>query len=154
MRARLIAVVAVGLLFLGSSAAYGAWSQGAPVGSGGPVVTGTFDLGATWLPAQTLSLAGMYPSEKRTGVLQLSRVGNGRWVYRVGAPTVVGGTVTVYAGPACSGAQLTLPFTQATVQAGTATPQHCVEVTASATLAAGQAVTLSIPVTAESRSTS
>ena len=154
MRARLIAVVAVGLLFVGSSTAYGAWSRGAAVAAGSPVATGSFDVSPTWLPTQTLSLTDMYPGQKRTGVLQLARVGNGRWVYTVGTATVAGGTVTVYAGSACSGATVALPFAQTAVQAGTATPQHCVEVTASATLAPGQTVSLSLPVTAESRSTS
>jgi len=151
VRARLIAVVAVGLLFVGSSAAYGAWSRGAVVAAGSPVLSGSFDLSAPW--TQPLSLTGMYPAQKRTGVVQLSRTGNGRWVYTVGAPTVVGGTAKVFLGTGCTGAALVLPFSQTTVQAGAATVDLCVEVTASATLAPGQTVSLTLPVTAENRST-
>ena len=149
MRARLIAVVAVGLLFLGSSTAYGAYRTGAVVGAGGSVKSGSFGVTGT----TPLDLTAMYPGEKRTGVLTLARTGEGRWVYTVGAATVAGGTVKVYSTATCSGAVLTLPFTQTTVQAGTATPQYCVEVTASATLAPGQTVSISLPVSAQSRST-
>ena len=154
MRARLITVVAAGLLLVGSSAAYGAWSRAAVVGAGSPVVSGSFGVDATWLPAQTLNLTALYPGDTRTGVLRLSRVGNGRWVYTVGAATVVGGTARVYLGPLCTGTPLALPFSEPAVQPGAGTVDLCVEVTASSTLAAGQPVSLNLPVTAESRSTS
>ena len=113
--------------------------------------TGSFTLNAPW--TQPLSLTGLYPSQKKTGVVQLTRSGNGRWVYTVGVPAVVGGTAKVFLGSACTGTALVLPFTQTTVQAGAATVDLCVEVTAGTTLAPGQTVAFSLPVTAENRST-
>jgi len=153
VRARLIAVVAAGLLLVGSSAAYGAWSRAAVVGAGSPLVSGSFGVDTTWLPGQALSLTDLHPGETRTGVLRLSRVGNGRWVYTVGAATVVRGSARVYLGTVCTGTPLVLPFSEPTVQPGAATVDLCVAVTASSTLAAGEPVSLALPVTAESRST-
>ncbi|WP_315097795.1 hypothetical protein [uncultured Cellulomonas sp.] len=152
MRARLIVVVAVVLLFLGSTTAYAAWSRGAVVGAGAAVRSGSFAVTATW--PTPLNLAAVQPGAKKTGVLEVTRTGHGRWVYSIGVPTGVGGTVRVFPTSSCLGMALTLPWSQTTVQAGTAAAQHCVEFTAATALTSGQPLTVSVPVTGESRSTS
>jgi hypothetical protein len=151
MRLRLAAIVVVALLLSGSATAYAAWSRGVAVGAGPALQSGTFAVTATW--STPLSTAGITPGAVRTGVLSIGRAGHGRWVYTIGAPTVVGGTVRVFPTATCGGTALTLPWTQPTVQAGTAVPQHCVEYTAGSPLSAAQPLGITLPVTAESRST-
>ncbi|MET0787817.1 MAG: hypothetical protein ABWY33_01125 [Cellulomonas sp.] len=159
MRALLVAAVAVVLLFVGGTAAYAAWSRTVSLAPG---TVGAGDFGIT--TAHTLNVAGMYPGEVRTGVLTVSRAPgtDGRWLYTLGAPTISAGTlagqltVRVYPTTACSGAVLTFPWTVATPQALTATPQHCISVTLAATAPTtvqGQTATITVPVTAENRST-
>lgn len=151
MRLRLVAIVVVALLLSGSATAYASWRRGAPVGAGTAVQSGTFGVTATWSTA--LNLTALYPGVARTGVLTVARTGNGRWIYTIGSPTTVGGVVRVFPTSACTGTPLTLPWTQTTVQAGTATPQHCVEFTANNPLQAGLVYNATVPVTAESRPT-
>ncbi|KQY47172.1 hypothetical protein [Cellulomonas sp. Root137] len=151
MRLRLLAIVVVALLLSGSATAYAAWSRGAAVGSGPALQSGTFAVTTTW--AVPLNLTAAAPGSVRTGVLSVARTGNGRWVYSLGTPVAAGGTVRVFPTASCSGATLALPWSQTTIQAGTATAQHCVEFTAATPLTAGQALSVSIPVSAENRST-
>jgi len=151
MRLRLAAVVVVALLLSGSATAYAAWSRGIAVGSGPALQSGTFAVTATW--SSPLSTTGVTPGAVRTGVLTVARVGSGRWVYTIGAPTAVGGTVRVFPTASCTGTALTLPWSQTAVLAGTAAPQHCVQYTAASPLTTAQALGVTVPVTAESRST-
>jgi hypothetical protein len=160
VRARTVGVVGVAavLLALGSTAAWSAWSASQAV-SNVSVATGDFGVAAAWSPS--VDLAGMYPGEQRSGVMTLSRSGQGRWVYTIGTPAVGATlasvlTVAVYPTGACTGTPLTLPWTQSTVQAVTATPQHCVTVTLSGSAPStlhDQSALVTIPVTAQNRST-
>ena len=158
-RALLVAAAAAVLLFVGGTAAYSAWSRTLAVAPG---TAQSGDFGVT--SAHTLSLAGMYPGETRTGVLTISRAAGtqGRWVYTLGAPAVSAGpfvghlTVKVYPGPSCTDPALTLPWTQPTAQVLAAAPQHCIAVTLNATAPSsvqGVTATITVPVTAENRST-
>lgn len=151
MRVRLVAIVVVALLLSGSATAYAAWSRGAVVGAGAALRSGTFAATATWATAPDLT--GVAPGAVRTGVLTVARAGHGRWVYTIGTPASVGGTVVVYPTAACTGAALSLPWSQTVVQAAAATPQHCVRYTASTPLASAEALGVTVPVTAESRPT-
>ena len=158
-RAPLVAAVAVVLLVAGGTTAWSAWSRALPVTPG---TAQSGDFGAT--TSHTLSLTAMTPGEVRTGVLTVSRTAGtqGRWVYTLSTPSVSAGplvgqlTVRVYPGATCTGTALTLPWTVATTQPLTATPQHCVSVTLAATAPSsvqGVTATLTVPVTAENRST-
>jgi hypothetical protein len=154
----LVAAAAVVLLFLGCTTAYAAWSQSVTVGSAG-VSTGTFGV-----QASSLDIAPMYPGETRTGVITLSRTAGtqGRWVYSLAAPTATGTlssqlTVTVYPTAACTGTAITVfPWAVPTTQALAATPQHCVSVRLAANAPSttqGATATVTLPVTAENRTT-
>ncbi|MDM7854396.1 hypothetical protein [Cellulomonas alba] len=161
MRGRLIAASAVVLTVLGGTAAYGAWSSSAALAAGGNIASGTFGVTATW--STPLDTTGMYPGQTRTGVLAVAASAGttSRWVYTLGAPTFAGGlaasmTAVVYPSATCGGTALTLPWTQATLQAASATAQHCVAVTLGASAPStsqGKTVTVTVPVTGENRST-
>lgn len=173
LRAPLAVAVAVVLLVLGGTTAYAAWSVSRALPTTN-VQAGTFSANVVWTSAP--SLADMYPGESRAGTMTISRpVGtNGKWVYRVGAPTfavATGGppaasaavvaslSGAVYNGAAsgstCSGTAVT-PGATSAVMALNATVTLCVKVTLASTATTavrGGISTLTLLVTAENRPT-
>ncbi|WP_456847004.1 hypothetical protein [Cellulomonas sp. P5_C6] len=162
LRLQLIAAVAVALSFIGSAAAYGSWRAAQNVGTNATITSGTIGLTPQWSTA--LSLTGMWPGETRTGVLQLTQTGDGRWQYQLDPPAVTGAlagnlavalrTSTGPTAAACTATAQPVSTWSATIANG-ASVYVCVVVTLSSTAPSSlQAQTGSLALTATARNQS
>jgi len=153
---RLVAVAVVAFLLSGiATAAYAAWSASRPVASAATIRSGTFGLDARWVG--TPAFTGMWPQDPRTGVVQLTHQGDGRWQYQlsVTGASLPGLTVTLLeaTGPdvADCGTTVVTPGAWSTTRATGSTAYVCVRTTLGAGSAPGGSAAFTVQATARNQ---